>query len=120
MKDLTDKDLTIDDKFNIVQMTINLWLKNLRCEVPKAKSATFRTCARGPDGDDAITRWALFPPFLPDKDILTILEEQNGWPRDGRGLNSFYDCTGQWFCGPPEIRRTPTRVLVTQRWLQDV
>jgi hypothetical protein len=33
---------------------------------------------------------------------------------------SDYDCTGKWFSDTPRIKRTPTAVVVTQGWGQDV
>jgi len=73
------------------------------------------------DDGDSGTNWWLFPATMSDKEINDALVKLEIVEHTDRGIWDVndWDCSGQTLVYHPSIKRTKTRVLVTQSWAID-
>ena len=73
------------------------------------------------DGDDWGIGWYVFDPMEDDK-LYKILDNLDIIEYNDRGIwdENDWDCSGLTMVDAPSIKRTKTRILVTQSWCLDI
>jgi len=73
------------------------------------------------DWGDSGINWWLFPSDMSDEEINSELVKMDIIEDTDRGVwdDNDWDCSGQTLVYHPSIKRTKTRVLVTQSWAID-
>ena len=71
---------------------------------------------------DSGTNWWIFDTKINDNEIYKTLAKLGYIENLDRGIydDNDWDCSGQCLSYMPSIKRTKTRVLVTQNWAYDI